>query len=149
MWLNTMRFISLLCTALALCAAMAHVFELPNKIILSKEHYAVVQQIYKGWALLGIAVVMAIISTLAVVIMVRHRRKVFSLTLIALLCIVATQIIFWVWTYPVNQQTINWTILPANWLELRRQWEYSHAVSAGFDLIALSTLVLSLLVTDD
>lgn len=40
------------------------------------------------------------------------------------------------------------TILPANWEELRRQWEYSHASSAALNLIALSALVLSLLVTD-
>ena len=38
-----------------MAAGMAHLFELPNKIHLSREDYLTVQQIYRGWALLGIA----------------------------------------------------------------------------------------------
>jgi hypothetical protein len=149
MGINVMRFISLLFTALALCSAMAHLLELPNKIKLPADQYLIVQQIYRGWSLLGIVVILAFISTLVLLIMVRHHGKAFSLTLTALLCILSTQIIFWIFTYPVNQQTKNWTILPANWEELRRQWEYSHAVCAGLDLIALTALVLSLLPADE
>jgi hypothetical protein len=37
-------------------------------------------------------------------------------------------------------------MLPENWQELRRQWEYSHATGAGLYFIALITLTLSLLV---
>jgi hypothetical protein len=144
-----MRFVSLLFTALALSAAMAHLLELPNKITLSKEDYRIVQQLYRGWSLLGIIVVVAFLSTLSVAIMIRHQRKVFFLTLTALLCIVATQIIFWVFTFPINQQTKNWTFLPVNWLDLRKQWEYSHATSAGLNLVALSALILALLWKDE
>jgi hypothetical protein len=148
MLLNVMRFTSLLFTALALSASMAHLLELPNKIKLSREHYAIVQQIYRGWSLLGIVVVVAIISTLFVVMLV-HERKVFLLSLSALLCLIATQAIFWFFTFPVNQQTKNWTTLPSHWPDLRRQWEYSHAASACLDLAALSLLILALLVTDE
>ncbi|HEV8657074.1 MAG TPA: hypothetical protein VGS96_00470 [Thermoanaerobaculia bacterium] len=35
---------------------MAHLFELPNKIGLSRDDYPTVQQIYRGWALAGILV---------------------------------------------------------------------------------------------
>jgi hypothetical protein len=54
MWIKSLRFVSLLFTALALGAAMAHLLELPKKIKLSAEDYLIVQQIYRGWALLGI-----------------------------------------------------------------------------------------------
>src|SRR5687767_11044018 len=101
MEINVMRFISLLFTALALSAAMAHLFELPNKIKLPAEQYIVVQQIYRGWSLLGIVVIIAFLSTLVLLIMVRYHGKAFSLTLTALLCILSTQIIFWIFTYPV------------------------------------------------
>jgi hypothetical protein len=148
MGINVMRFTSLLFTVLALSAAMAHLFELPNKIKLPAEQYLIVQQIYRGWSLLGIIVILAFVSTLVLLIMVRHDGKAFSLTLTALLWILSTQMIFWIFTYPVNQQTNNWTVLPANWEDLRRQWEYSHASSAVLNLIALGALVLSLLVTD-
>ena len=57
-----MRFIALLCTALALAPALAHLLELPNKINLSREDYLTVQQIYRGWALLGFVVAGALLS---------------------------------------------------------------------------------------
>ena len=45
----------------------------------------------------------------------------------------------------VNEQTENWTMLPDNWAALRRQWEYSHAVSAILDLVALVGVIISVL----
>lgn len=45
----------------------------------------------------------------------------------------------------MNQATVNWTVLPANWTELRVQWEYSHAASAGLNFIALTALIMSVL----
>jgi ribose/xylose/arabinose/galactoside ABC-type transport system permease subunit len=149
MALTTTRFLSLLFVALALGPSLAHLLELPNKISLSAHNYLIVQQIYWGWALLGIVVLGALLSTLVLTIMVRTRRKTFIFTLVAFLCIVGTQLVFWTFTYPANQATDNWIVLPANWLELRDQWEYSHAVSAGLNLIALVTLILSALVRDE
>jgi hypothetical protein len=149
MLFNTLRFLSLFLTALALAPALAHLLELPNKIHLSREDYLTVQQIYRGWALLGIVVAGALLSTLVLTIMVRQERKIFILTLVALLCIVGTQVVFWTFTYPANQITNNWMVLPENWLEIRQQWEYSHATGAGLNLIALISLILSVLVRDE
>lgn len=143
--LNTIRFISLLFTALALGIALAHALELPNKINLSREDYLTVQQIYRGWALLGIIEVTALLSTLVLTIKVRHDPEAFRPTLAALLCISVALAVFFIFTYPANQQTDNWIQLPANWLELRRQWEYSHATRAGLLLIALISQILAVL----
>lgn len=128
---------------------MAHLLELPNKINLSREDYLRVQKIYRGWALLGFVVAGALLSTLALTITVRKTQKPFVFALIALLCIAGTQVVFWTYTYPANQATINWTVLPENWLVLRRQWEYSHATSAVLNLLALISLILSVLVRDE
>ena len=149
MTLNTVRFLSLLFAALALIPAGAHLLELPNKIGLPATDYLVVQQIYRGWALIGIVVVGALLSTLTLVLMLYSQRKPFVLALVAFLCIVGTQVIFWTFTYPVNQQTVNWTVLPTNWQILRNQWEYSHAASAGLNLVVLISLILSVLTKDD
>jgi membrane associated rhomboid family serine protease len=51
--------------------------------------------------------------------------------------ILATLAIFFAWTYPANQATENWTIMPETWETLRRQWEYSHAVNAVLTFAAL------------
>ena len=146
MGIMIIRFLSLFFMGLALGGSLAHLLELPNKIHLPREDYLTVQQIYRGWALLGIPVAGALISTLVLAVMVRKEPRVLLWTLIALACIVGTQIVFWAFTYPANQQTHNWTMLPPNWEELRQRWEYSHAVGAVLNVIAHSALVLSILV---
>jgi hypothetical protein len=147
--LNTLRFISVILTALMLAPAMAHLLELLHKIHLSREEYLTVQQIYRGWSLLGIVVAGALLSTFMLTILVRKQRPAVNLTLAGLLCMVAAQAMFWIFTYPANQATNNWTVLPANWLDLPWQWEYSHATGAGLNLIALIMLVLSVLIRDE
>ena len=124
---------------------MAHLWELPNKINLSREHYLIVQQTYRGWNLTAVVVFGALLSTLALTIAVRHQRKAFIFALIAFLCIAGTQIIFWTYTFPTNQITNNWTILPDNWAALRRQWEYSHGASALLNLLAMISVSVSVL----
>lgn len=137
------RFFALLFTGLAMTPALAHLLALPNKIGLSRDDYFVAQQIYRGWALLGVIVFAALISTLVLTIMLRRRNKTFKLALIAFLCIVGTQALFWTFTFPANQQTSNWTVKPENWEALRSQWEYSHAVSAMLNLGAFIALIAS------
>lgn len=144
MGLKIARFFSLLFVALVLAPAMAHLLELPNKIGLSREDYLVVQQIYNGWQLLGIAIYAALLSTLALTIMVRRQPKVFALTLAAFLCLLAAHASFWIYTFPANRETLYWTVLPDNWMALRAQWEYSHAAGAVLNLAGFILLVLSL-----
>jgi ABC-type cobalamin transport system permease subunit len=143
--LTAARFGSLLFAALALAPALAHLLELPNKIGLSRDDYLIVQQIYRGWALLGFVIAGALLSTLVLMIMVRNRPKAFALTIVAFVCILGTQIVFWTFTFPANQQTNNWTVLPENWEALRARWEYSHAASAVLNLIAFISLICSVL----
>jgi hypothetical protein len=108
--------------------------------------YLRVQQIYRGWALLGIPVTAALVSNAALAIQIRRTPAEFYLTVASALCIALSLIVFFVFTFPVNKQTANWTVLPENWQELRRRWEYSHAVGAGLYFLALTLLTLSLLV---
>lgn len=149
MWQKIIYFLSLLFVALALGPAMAHLLELLNKINLSRNEYLTVQQIYRGWNMLAVVVFGALLSTLALTVTVRHDRKAFIFALIAFLCIVGTQIVFWTYTYPTNQVTNNWTVLPENWIALRRQWEYSHATSALLNVLAMISLSISVLVRND
>ena len=67
------------------------------------------------------------------------------LALVATASLAGAQAIFWLLTYPVNQQTRNWMAVPADWLGLRLQWEYSHTAGAGLDLAAFIALILAAL----
>jgi len=132
-------------TALALVPAGAHFFALPNKIDLAQDHYFIVQSIYRGWALFGIAVFGALAANLALALMLRGQGAPFRLTLAAFLGIAATLVIFFSFTYPANVATNNWTAVPANWAELRTRWEYAHAASAMITFMALCSVTLSVL----
>jgi hypothetical protein len=139
------RFFSLLFVGLILAPGLAHVLQMPHKMDLSGEDYLRVQQLYAGWAWLGVLVMGALISTFLLTVFVRARLRQFALACIALGSVFVAQVIFWTFTFPVNQQTHNWTTLPVNWMTLRERWEYSHATAAVFDLIAFIAVVLAVL----
>jgi len=145
---NIASIVSLLLTALAIAAAFAHLLELPAKMKLSGSEYLTVQQIYRGWSLLGIVIYAALAATLALAIIVRSQRRALRLVIVAILCIVAAQIVFWAFTFPVNQETTNWTVLPEHWQQLRIRWEFSHAAGAVLQFSALAALVASVLVRE-
>jgi hypothetical protein len=138
-------FICLFSAALALIPSAAHVMELPNKIKMPKAEYLVAQQLYRGWQFVGLAVVAALLSTVALTVSLYGQPKAFAAALVACLCIAGTQAVFWTLTFPVNRATKNWNALPENWTQLRQRWEYSHAASAVLNLIAFVAVVLSVL----
>jgi hypothetical protein len=92
-----------------------------------------------------VAIIAAILFTLTHTLMVRAERMAFLLSLTALLCLGATQVIFWTFTYPMNAATNNWTITPQDFEAVRQQWECSHAVNAVLTFVALVTITLSAL----
>jgi hypothetical protein len=96
-------FSALFFTALALVPAAAHVAEVVHKMQLSEAEYRVVQQIYAGWALFGIVIFAAIVSTGWLSMILRHEPRAFVPSLIALVSLVGTQVIFWTLTFPVNR----------------------------------------------
>jgi hypothetical protein len=140
-----LHFVCLFSTALALAPATAHVMELPNKISLPKAEYQVAQQLYRGWALVGVIVVIALVSNLTLALSLRTQKEPFVAALIARLCIVGTQAIFWLVTFPINRRTKNWTVFPENWDELRKRWEYSHVASAVLNVVAFVAVILAVL----
>ncbi len=142
-FLPAVQLLSLLFVGLALIPAGAHLFELPNKLALKDSDYLLVQQIYRGWWLFALAIVPALIFTGVHALLVRARWARFIPALGAFLSMLATQLIFWLWTYPANRQTENWTAMPPDFATLRAQWEYSHAAAACFALLAFVLLVWS------
>jgi hypothetical protein len=143
--LRILYFLALMLTAIAMSLALAHLFELPNKIDLGAAHYLIVQRNYDNWATIGLVVPAAFLSVVALTIMLRSTGTPFTLALIALLLLVGELIAFWGLIFPVNHATQNWTMLPDNWEALRAQWEYSHAVRAILYVSAFGALVMSLL----
>lgn len=141
--LSLVEFLAVVLTALALVPAAAHVMELPNKLPMTREAYLIVQRVYRGWSLSGFVVVGALIATLALMILADDAA--FVPALIGFLAIVATQIVFWTFTYPVNKITRNWTRVPDDWTALRDRWELSHAASAVLNFVAVVCVTVAVL----
>jgi hypothetical protein len=138
-------FIALLATALALGAALAHALELPNKINLPERQYFIVQQAYRGWNQLAYLLMIQLLSMLAIAGLYRHQRNVLWPTAAAIVFLLCAQALFWIYTYPANVATDNWTAIPADWESLRTRWEYSHALGAAFQVLAMSALIVAVL----
>jgi hypothetical protein len=134
-------FLALLATALALGPALAHLFEMPNKMRLAPSLYFEIQQIYSGWAFIAMAVlILQAVGIIATAVFGREDSVILIASLVALAALIGAQAIFWVWTYPVNLATSQWTEMPENLDELRVRWEYSHAAGAVLQLVAMGSL---------
>ncbi|MGE0006960.1 MAG: hypothetical protein AB7S92_15400 [Parvibaculaceae bacterium] len=140
--IQILRLASLVSVVLALVPAGAHLFALVNKMRLGKAEYLAAQRAYDGWSLFGIVIAAALLSTLALTFALYRRGEACLLSLLAFLCIVATQVVFWAYTFPANRATANWTELPDNWETLRATWEYSHAASALLTFLAFLLLIV-------
>ena len=92
---------------------------LPNKMAMAQAAYFVAQQIYARWVLFGIVLCGALVANLAHAIVLRKLGRPFGYALASFLLIAANLAIFFVWTFPTNQATNNWTVVPKNWNALR------------------------------
>ena len=138
-----MRFLAVVISGLALIAPAAHAFELLNKIGLPKEDYFVVQQIYRGWWMVGLLLPLAFLANIGNAVALRADRTAMMLSIAAAALIALNLVIFVLFTQPANAATQNWTVQPQNWEALRVQWEYSHAVNAAVNFIAFCCAALA------
>ena len=121
MKVRVIQFAAAILTALALVPGGAHVLELSNKINLDQAQYVAVQQIYRGWALLGIVLIAALLANLLSAIVARSQKMPVLFAATATVLLGVTLAVFFTWTFPVNRVTDNWTVAPADWEATSRQ----------------------------
>ena len=135
-----MRLIQLgtiLLFSVALIPGGAHLLEFTNKMKLDRAAYMTVQKIYQGWDLMGVTLIAALVMGIVLAFLSRQQRTPFWLALVASGFLAASLAVFFIWTFPANTVTANWTVAPENWMALRQQWEYSHAIGAALVFAAL------------
>jgi len=134
---------SVLFVSLTLIPLGAHLLALPNKIAMSGEEYLAAQQVCRGWALAGAFVIAAIVSTAGLGWASRRTPAESVPVTVALVCLVVSQVVYWILDFPANDATGNWSSLPENWQVLRMRWEAGHAIGALLALVALLCLLLA------
>lgn len=147
MVLKWLRFVNLVCAALAMGVTVAHDLEIPGKDLLSGPEWLTVQNtFYGGFALVGaVTEVLGLVLTGLLAWFLRHQRTTFLLTLLATLCFVGMLAVFAFGNQPINLQVSSWTpqTVPANWRALRDAWDGFHAASSALALLAFIFLLLA------
>jgi hypothetical protein len=143
MMARTVGFLAVVFTALAMVPYGAHLFALPNKIGMTEQQYFIAQSAYTGWSRIGLILIPAMMFNVAFAVMLRNDGTAFGLAVAACVLMASTLAIFLAWTQPANVATQNWTVVPGNWAELRRQWEYSHAANAGVIFLCFCCVTLA------
>lgn len=141
---DVLFFAAILAALISLAPGLAHLFEMPRKMSLGREAYFTVQQIYSGWELFGVAILAQFVAIAWLAWRSAGEYYVFRPVAVALLLLILAQALFWLFTFPANTATSNWTVVPPDWQTLRGQWEYSHLGGALCQATGLGCLIWAL-----
>jgi len=163
---NILQILTVMLVAVAMALALAHALELPGKMRLDQKTYYAMQSIYyPGFTIGGISEPVGVILTIVLLWLTPTGSSNFWLTLIALLGLIGMQAVYWLVTHPINKFWVEGENLdrfssgffsfgtnksqskdnsPPKWTALRDRWEYSHVARAGFVLLSLITLVITI-----
>ena len=144
--MSFVRPLNLVFAIWATLAPLAHVLELPNKLVLDGSLWLAVQQhLYRGWGpFLGApAEIGALTTRLGLLLARRARSREYWLTMVAVAAYTAMLATFFVLNAPVNQAVNGWTSasLPNDWPAYRMRWENGHALAALMAIIALAAVL--------
>jgi hypothetical protein len=142
---------NLVVAAFATLAPIAHVLEMPNKLTLDGPLWLAIQQnLYRGWGPFvgGPVEILALATTLALLVARRHDLAPMRLTLVAAIAYAGMIATFFVLNDPVNAALNTWTpsSIPPYWSSYRLQWEVGHALAAILSCLALMALLRAWLI---
>jgi hypothetical protein len=144
------RLVTIMLTALSMGTALCHLLEMPAKITYEGALWlTLLQTLYPpAFGTIGAFFEVGAVVTAVMLAFLVRRRPAFVWTLLGALCLVVAHAAFWIWVAPVNATMSPLTpeTLPADWMRLRNQWEYTHAARAVLQIVALGALVFSILV---
>jgi hypothetical protein len=152
--ISLLRVVNLIVAVLVLLAPAAHVLEMPNKLALDAPLWLAVQQhLYRGWGpVIGAPTeILALATTLALVIMRRRQRATMRLTLAAAVAYAGMLAAFFAFNNPVNAALNAWTpaSIPPDWQSYRMRWEIGHALAAALSVVALVCVARAWLIERD
>jgi hypothetical protein len=151
MFLRTWRFITIILAALTMAMGFCHTLELSAKMNYDASLWTTIQQsLYWGFGHIGgyIEAATVFVATPILTFLVRQRRPAFGWTLAGTVFLLLAFVVFLLFTEPMNREIFQWTpqSVPADWIRVRNQWEYSHATRFVLQLIGLGALLISVLV---
>jgi hypothetical protein len=146
--LKALRFSSIMSTAVAMTAAVAHLMELPNKRRYEAPLYVRLHRtLYNNFGrFAGPAEALAVLTTGALASQLKRQGSdAYPLTAMAAGSVAAAHGVYWSAVNPVNVEMQQWPLdrIPDGWTAERDRWEFGHAVRAFLLTGALAALVWS------
>jgi hypothetical protein len=147
------RFVTILLVALLQGLAFAHVLERPAKMQYDAALYLTLQKtLYVAWGPPNIGAFLepaAIVATIVLAFLLRRSPRAFWLTAgAACTLLLAFPVVFFWLVAPTNAAFASPASIPPNWVELRMNWEYGHALQFALQFAALSLITLSILIDE-
>jgi hypothetical protein len=143
------RFVTLMLAALNTGLTAAHVLEMPAKMRMGPREYATTQTIYRPWGLAGALLEPgSVLGASMLAFLLRHRQPSGRLTFLGAGALGAALAAWIALVAPMNTRMLrDWSSqpLPADWMETRRQWEWSHAGRFGLQAVGLGALLGSVI----
>jgi len=143
--MRAFRAINLVIAFIATTGPTAHALEMISKLTLDGPLWLGIQQhLYRGWGeTFGPVEILALFTTLVLLLMRWRESRVRYLYLVAALCYIAMLVDFFIFNRPVNAALNSWMpdSLPGDWPAYRMKWEIGHALTALFSVIAFVALI--------
>ena len=142
-------FVTLVLAALALGAPLAHALEMPVRRTYDPGLYVMVTHtLYFHFATVGAAFEVGAVVAAAVLAALiwrdsRTRALARGWVLAGAASLAVAHVIWWLLIMPVNLEFATWTpqAVPADWMRLRDQWEFTHTARAGLFLLGFCGLL--------
>jgi hypothetical protein len=160
-----LQIMTVVVVAMAMALGLAHALELPGKMRLNKDLYFAVQRIYyPGFTIGGFSEPAAVILTVALLFYTPRATVAFWLTVVALIGLLAMQIVYWTIIHAVNKVWLRGETLSSaasgffgfgriqsqsgatspEWTDLRNRWEYAHLARALLAAMSFIALVIAI-----
>ena len=146
--IDLFAFITAITVAICFVPPAISAFDISSKLSLSQSEYMAVQRTNAGTSFFAATVSAALLLAVAYTLSIRADRSAVLLSAVACLCLTGAELIFWLVTYQINAVTKQWTVVPDNFESARKQWEYAEAIKAIFTLLALVTILLSIVAAE-
>jgi hypothetical protein len=150
MLVSALRFVSLFLTALATGTVFSQMVEgLGRSELVSAVWLAVQQVLYSGFGLVsGTLEIGALVTTVVVAGMVRHRPRTLALAGVAIACLAVMIVVHFVGLSPLASEVGGWTpqTMPANWPEYRNRWDWLQGARTALGVVALGAQLLSFII---
>ena len=146
------RLLTLLLVALSMALSFCHLMEMPVRLSWEPALWMETTNfggLYYLFGRVGAAIdVSAIVAAAVLVFLTRQWRPSFQLTIAGALLMAAGLAAWFGFVAPMNAIMAGWTAgtVPGDFIEVRNQWEYSHAAIAAIKIAGLAALLLSVLV---